>query len=108
MPLARLDWGMPTTRENMATSMPSNAGGDRYCDQHYGGSRLRRLGVRCRDLRHATSSAFKDIKVEQVARARFYTSEPHSLTAAWAKRRLWCVIIRVFVAHRAWADQNIG
>jgi hypothetical protein len=43
----------------------------------------------CLDAQHATSSAFKSIKVEQVAKSRRYSSEPDGLSAAWAKRRLW-------------------
>jgi len=50
------------------------------------------------DVRHATGSAFKGVKVGQVAKSRRYSSEPHDLSAALAKWRRWRVI-RVFVAH---------
>jgi len=35
-------------------------------------------------MRHATSTAFKDMKVGQVVKSRRYASEPHDLRAAWA------------------------
>jgi hypothetical protein len=54
---------------------------------------------RCLDVRQATSSAFKDIKVGQVPKSRRCSSEPHKLSAAWAMRRPWRVFTRVFVAH---------
>src|SRR6516225_11115940 len=44
------------------------------------------------DVRHATSSAFKDIKVGQVPKSRGCSSEPHKLSAAWAERRLWDLV----------------
>ena len=50
------------------------------------------------DVRHATSSAFKDINVGQVAKSR-YPSEPHDLTAGWAMRPCWRAFIREFVGH---------
>jgi len=53
---------------------------------------------RCLDVRHPTSSAFKDINVGQVAKS-WYPSESHDLSAGWAKRWLWGVFTRVFVAH---------
>jgi|SRR6516162_1883683 len=40
------------------------------------------------NVRHATSSAFKNIQVGQVVKSRCYSNEPHDLSAAWAKRRL--------------------
>jgi hypothetical protein len=51
------------------------------------------------NVRHATSSAFKGIKVGQVIKSRRYSSESHELSAAWAKRRPWGAFIRAFVAH---------
>jgi len=51
------------------------------------------------DVRHATSSAFKDIKVRQVPKSRRRSSERHKLSAAWAMRQLWRVFTRVIVAH---------
>jgi hypothetical protein len=36
----------------------------------------------CLDVEHATSSAFKHIKVWQAAKSRPYTGEPHGLTAS--------------------------
>jgi hypothetical protein len=50
-------------------------------------------------VRHATSSAFKRIKVGKVVKSRCYSSEPHDLSAAWAQRRPWRAFSRVFVAH---------
>lgn len=50
-------------------------------------------------MQHATSSAFKGIKLRQVAKSRRYSSEPHDLSAAWARRRRWRVFTRVFVEH---------
>ena len=50
-------------------------------------------------MQHATSSAFKGIKVGQVTKSRRCSSEPHNLSAAWAKRRRWRVFNRVFVGH---------
>ena len=44
-------------------------------------------------------SAVKDIKVGQVPKSRRCSSEPHDLSAAWAKRRAWHVFSGVFVAH---------
>ena len=55
--------------------------------------------VRLVDVRHATSSTFKDIKVGQAPKSRRCSSEPHNLSAAWADRRPWRVFTRVFVAH---------
>jgi hypothetical protein len=54
---------------------------------------------RCLDVRNATRSAFKDIKVGQVPKSRRCSSEQHKLSAAWAMRRPWRVFTRVFVAH---------
>ena len=51
------------------------------------------------DVRHATSSTFKDMKVGQVPKSRRCASEPHNLSAAWANRRPWRIFTRVFVAH---------
>ena len=51
------------------------------------------------DLRHATAAAFKRIKVGQVVKARCYSSKPHGLSAACAKRRLWWALIGAFVLH---------
>ena len=55
--------------------------------------------VRLVDVRHATSSTFKDKKVGQAPKSRRCSSEPHNLSAAWANRRPWRVFTRVFVAH---------
>ena len=60
------------------------------------------------NFRYAASSAFKDIKVGQVPKSRRHSSEPHDLTAAWAKQRAWRVFIRVFVAHRHIASDTDG
>ena len=51
------------------------------------------------DVRQTTSSAFIGITIGQVPKSRGCSSEPHSFRAAWAKRRLWRVFIRVFVTH---------
>jgi hypothetical protein len=51
------------------------------------------------EAQHATSSAFKGIKVGQVPKSRRCSSEPHNLSAARAKRRRWRVFTRVFVRH---------
>jgi hypothetical protein len=51
------------------------------------------------DLRHATTVAFKRIKVGQVVKARCYPIEPHGLSAACAKRRLWRALIGAFALH---------
>jgi len=80
--------------------MPSNTRGDDYCDQHDEDGRVHAdLEVRCLDVRRATSSAFKGVKLRQVAKSRGYSSEPHDLSAAWAKRRPWRAFIKAFVAH---------
>jgi hypothetical protein len=50
-------------------------------------------GERRLDVRHATCSAFKAVKVGQVAKSRRYSSEPHDLSAAWAKRLPWRLFI---------------
>jgi hypothetical protein len=50
------------------------------------------------DLRHATSSAFKDIIDIKVLKSR-RSSERHNSSAAWATRRRWRVFTRMFVAH---------
>jgi hypothetical protein len=50
------------------------------------------------DVRHATSSAFKDILDIKVAESR-RSSEPHNSSAAWAKWQPWRVFIWEFVAH---------
>jgi hypothetical protein len=50
-------------------------------------------------VRHATSLAFKGVKVGQVAKSRRHSREPHDLSAAWAKRRFWRAFIRKFVGH---------
>ena len=50
------------------------------------------------DVRQAASSAFEDIG--QIAKSRRYSVEPHSLSAAWAKRRPWRTSIRAFGSHR--------
>ena len=55
--------------------------------------------VRRLDVRHATSSVFKGVKVGQVAKSRRYSSEPHDLNAGWAMRRCWRAYVREFVAH---------
>jgi hypothetical protein len=49
-------------------------------------------------VRHATSSAFKDILDIKVAKSR-RSDEPHNSSAAWATRRPWRVYTRMFVAH---------
>jgi len=51
------------------------------------------------DVRHATSSTFKDKKVGQVPKSQRCSSKPHNLSAAWANRRSWRIFARVFVAH---------
>ena len=51
------------------------------------------------DVRHATSSAFKAVKIGQFAKSRRYSSEPHDLSAGWAMRGCWRAFIRVFVTH---------
>jgi hypothetical protein len=56
-------------------------------------------GCRCLDVRHATSSALKRIKVRQVAKSRRYSSDPQGLSAARAKGRPRRVFIRAFIAH---------
>jgi len=61
-------------------------------------ARLGRVS-RCLNVRHATRSAFKDIKVGQVPKSRRCSSERHKLSAAWAMRRPWRVFTRVFVVH---------
>jgi hypothetical protein len=53
----------------------------------------------CLYVRHATSSAFKRIKVGKVAKSRRHSREPHDLSAAWAKRGPWRVFVRAFVTH---------
>ena len=50
------------------------------------------------DLRHATSSAFKDIIDIKVLKSR-RSSERHNSSAAWATWRPWRVFTRMFVAH---------
>jgi hypothetical protein len=68
-----------------------------------GGTRPKRgpshLDLSGLEVQHATSSAFKGIKGGQVAKSRRYSSDPHDLSAAWAKRRCWRVFTRVFVVH---------
>src|SRR6516225_9061019 len=54
---------------------------------------------RCLDMRHATSSAFKGVKVGEVAKSRRHSREPHDLSAAWAMRRCWRAFIRELVGH---------
>jgi hypothetical protein len=49
-------------------------------------------------VRHAASSAFKDITDIKVLKSR-RSSEWHNSSAAWATRRPWCVFSRMFVAH---------
>ena len=44
------------------------------------------------DVRHATSAAFKRVKIGQIVESRRYSSEPHDLSAAWAMRRLWALV----------------
>ena len=51
------------------------------------------------DVRYATSSTFKGVKVGQVPKSQRCSSEPHNLSAAWANRRPWLIFARVFVAH---------
>ena len=54
----------------------------------------------CRlNVRHTTSSAFKNIQVRQVVKSRRYSSEPHGLSAGRAMRRCWRTFIREFVGH---------
>jgi hypothetical protein len=50
------------------------------------------------DVRHATSSAFKDILDTKVSKSR-RSSEPHNSSAARAKRQSWRVFVWEFVAH---------
>ena len=50
------------------------------------------------DVRHATSSAFKDILDIKVTKSR-RSGEPHNSSAAWATLRPWRVFTRMFVAH---------
>ena len=50
------------------------------------GQSLTSTSSRCLDVRQATSSTFKGIKVGQVLKSRRYSNEPHDLSAAWAKR----------------------
>jgi hypothetical protein len=40
--------------------------------------------ARLLDVPHATSPAFKHIKIGQVAESRGYSSKPHDLRATWA------------------------
>src|SRR5215469_5377854 len=54
---------------------------------------------RCLDMRQTTGLAFKRINVGQVAKSRRYSSEPHDLSACWAKRGLWRAFMRVLVRH---------
>ena len=49
-------------------------------------------------VRHATRSAFKDILDIKVTKSR-RSSERHNSSAAWATRRPWRVISRMFIAH---------
>ena len=49
-------------------------------------------------VRHAASSAFKDIMDIKVLKTR-RSSERHNSSAAWAMRRPWRVFSRMFVAH---------
>jgi hypothetical protein len=44
------------------------------------------------DVRHVTSSAFKDVEIGQVVKPLCYSTEPHDLSAAWAPRRLWALV----------------
>ena len=64
---------------------------------HYVDSR--RLTLCCLDAPHATSAAFKRIKVGQVVKSRCYPGDLHDLSAAWANRRPRRVFISLFVAH---------
>jgi hypothetical protein len=57
------------------------------------------VAVMLLDVRDATSSAFKRIKIEKVAKARRYSSEPHALSTAQAKWRIWRAFIGVVIAH---------
>ena len=66
----------------------------RYCDRM-----MRWLRVCCLDVRDATSRAFKRVKIGKVAKARRYSSEPHALSTARAKRRIWRAFIGVIIAH---------
>jgi hypothetical protein len=51
-------------------------------------------------VRHATGSAFKGVKVGQVAKSRRYSSKPHDLSVAGAKRRT-CPL-----GFARWVQQN--
>jgi hypothetical protein len=51
------------------------------------------------DVRHATISTFKDIKVGQISKSRRRSSEPHNLSAAWANGGPERGVTRVFIAH---------
>jgi hypothetical protein len=57
------------------------------------------LGYRRLDVRYATSSTLKRIKVRQAAKSRRYSSDPHDLSAARAKGGPWRVFIKTFIAH---------
>jgi hypothetical protein len=62
--------------------------------------------VRLVDVRHATSSTFKDIKVGQAPKSQRRSSEPHNLSAAWA----WPVVMpgsrRYIDAHVVFAPPH--
>jgi len=62
-------------------------------------SMMMMVAVMLLDVRDATSSAFKRVKIGKVAKARRYFSEPHALSTAQAKRRIWRAFIEVVIAH---------
>jgi hypothetical protein len=62
-------------------------------------SMMMMVAVMLLDVRDPTSSAFKRIKIGKVAKARRYSSEPHPLSTAQAKWRIWRAFIEVVIAH---------
>src|SRR5262249_39053926 len=66
-------------------------------------------GERRLDVRNATTATFKLIKVGQLIKSGSYSSEPHSLSAAWAMRRFWRALSRAFGGHGQngpWAEMS--
>jgi hypothetical protein len=60
----------------------------------------RRKVMECRlDMRHVAGPALENVKLGEVVKSPRYSSEPHYLSASRAKRRLYCVFTRAFVAH---------
>jgi hypothetical protein len=62
-------------------------------------SMMMMVAVMLLDVRDPTSSAFKRIKIGKVAKARRYSSEPHPLSTAQAKWRIWRAFIGVVIAR---------